>query len=92
MVPVVGMQNSNVLGMSPIPQRQKALGIIGVLASALLTPGTAGGAATTSPLGELIPIIGSIPGLAPIMMPISLALTAWGLLGKIDKYVRAAKQ
>jgi len=72
--------------------RKSALGIIGVLASALLTPGTAGGAATTSPLGELIPIIGSIPGLAPIMMPISLALTAWGLLGKIDKYVRAAKQ
>lgn len=72
--------------------RKSALGILGVLASALLTPGTAGGAATTSPLGELIPMIGSIPGLAPIMMPISLALTAWGLLGKIDKYVRAAKQ
>lgn len=72
--------------------RKSALGILGVLASALLSPATAGGAATTSPLGELIPIIGSIPGLAPIMMPISLALTAWGLLGKIDKYVRAAKQ
>lgn len=72
--------------------RKSALGIIGVLASALLSPATAGGAATTSPLGELIPIIGSIPGLAPIMMPISLALTAWGLLGKVDKYVRAAKQ
>ena len=72
--------------------RKSALGILGVLASALLTPGTAGAAATTSPLGELIPIIGSIPGLAPILMPVSLALTAWGLLGKIDKYVRAAKQ
>lgn len=75
--------------------RKSALGIIGVLASALLAPATTAagaGAATTSPLGELIPLIGSIPGLAPIMMPISLALTAWGLLGKIDKYVRAAKQ
>jgi lysozyme family protein len=72
--------------------RKSALGILGVLASALLTPGAAGAAATTSPLGELIPIIGSIPGLAPILMPVSLALTAWGLLGKIDKYVRAAKQ
>ncbi|MBE1710918.1 MULTISPECIES: glycosyl hydrolase 108 family protein [Mesorhizobium] len=75
--------------------RKSALGIIGVLASALLTPAAAGGAAgtaATSPLGELIPLLGAIPGLAPIMMPISLALTAWGLLGKIDKYVRAAKQ
>ncbi|WP_214476666.1 glycosyl hydrolase 108 family protein [Mesorhizobium sp. dw_380] len=75
--------------------RKSALGIIGVLASALLAPAATGagaGAATTSPLGELIPLIGSIPGLAPILMPVSLALTAWGLLGKIDKYVRAVKQ
>ncbi len=71
--------------------RKTGLGIIGALASTLLAPTTDGGTAATSPLGELIPLLAAIPGLSSIMMPISLALLGWGLLGKVDKYVRADK-
>ncbi|WP_181176141.1 glycosyl hydrolase 108 family protein [Mesorhizobium sp. B2-3-4] len=72
--------------------RKTALGILGALASSLLTPTTAGAGPESSPLGHLIPLLAGIPNLAPILMPISVALGLWGALGKMDKYVRAAKQ
>jgi peptidoglycan L-alanyl-D-glutamate endopeptidase CwlK len=78
--------------------KKSALGIIGALASALFTPTaavTAGTAAPelSSPLGAILPaVIGSAgQSVAPFLMPISLALTAWGAFGKLDKYFRSKK-
>lgn len=78
--------------------KKSALGIIGALASALFMPTaavTAGAAAPdlSSPLGAILPAVigGAGQSVAPFLMPISLALTAWGVFGKVDKYFRSKK-
>ncbi len=79
--------------------RKSAIGIIGALASSLLMPTQQAAAAgageavqsVLSPLAQILPtVIGTAAtGVAPIALPVSLALTAWGFLGKLDKYARA---
>jgi len=67
--------------------RKTALGIGGTLATALLSSVTAspnaGGIA-----GLLGTIVSAVPGLGQFAMPISLALTAWGVLGKLEKWAQ----
>jgi lysozyme family protein len=67
--------------------KKTALGIGGTLITALLS------AVTASPnAGGLAGLLGTIasavPGLSQFALPISLALTAWGVLGKLEKWAQ----
>jgi peptidoglycan hydrolase-like protein with peptidoglycan-binding domain len=67
--------------------KKTALGIGGTLITALLS------AVTASPnAGGLAGLFGTIasavPGLSQFALPISLALTAWGVLGKMEKWAQ----
>jgi peptidoglycan hydrolase-like protein with peptidoglycan-binding domain len=67
--------------------KKTALGIGGTLITALLS------AVTASPnAGGLAGLLGTIasavPGLSQFALPISLALTAWGVLGKMEKWAQ----
>lgn len=67
--------------------KKTALGIGGSLITALLS------AVTASPnAGGLAGLFGTIasavPGLSQFALPISLALTAWGVLGKMEKWAQ----
>jgi len=67
--------------------KKTALGIGGSLITALLS------AVTASPnAGGLAGLLGTIasavPGLSQFALPISLALTAWGVLGKLEKWAQ----
>lgn len=65
--------------------KKTALGIGGSLLTALLSSVTAspnaGGLA-----GLLGTIVTAVPGISQFAMPISLALTVWGVLGKMEKW------
>lgn len=67
--------------------KKTALGIGGSVITALLsavtaTPGSGG-------LGGLFgTIVSAVPGLGQFAMPISLALAAWGVLGKLEKWAQ----
>lgn len=67
--------------------KKTALGIGGSLLTALLSSVTAspdaGGLA-----GLLGTIVSAVPGLGQFAMPISLALTVWGVLGKMEKWAQ----
>lgn len=70
--------------------RKSFIGIAGALLSSLLSPTTAG---ALSPLAAILPTaLGSIlSSAAPVLLPIFLALSAWGGLGKLDKYAAQQK-
>ncbi|MEK9284841.1 MULTISPECIES: peptidoglycan-binding protein [unclassified Bradyrhizobium] len=67
--------------------RKTALGIGGTLITALLSAVTAspnaGGLA-----GLFGTIVSAVPGLGQFAMPIFLALSAWGVLGKLEKWAQ----
>ena len=67
--------------------KKTALGIGGSLITALLSGVTASPSA-----GGLAGLLGTIatavPGLSQFALPISLALTAWGVLGKMEKWAQ----
>jgi hypothetical protein len=67
--------------------KKTALGIGGSLITALLSSVTASPSA-----GGLAGLLGtiatSVPGLSQFALPISLALTAWGVLGKMEKWAQ----
>lgn len=67
--------------------KKTALGIFGSVITALLSSVTAspnaGGIA-----GLLGTIVSAVPGLGQFAMPISLALAAWGVLGKLEKWAQ----
>ncbi|MGY4628024.1 peptidoglycan-binding protein [Bradyrhizobium sp. USDA 4486] len=67
--------------------KKTALGLGGAVLTALLSSVTAspnaGGIA-----GLLGTIVSAVPGLGQFAMPISLALTAWGVLGKLEKWAQ----
>ncbi len=67
--------------------KKTALGIGGSLITALLSSVTASPDAggLTGLLGM---IVSAVPGLGQFAMPISLALTAWGVLGKMEKWAQ----
>ena len=67
--------------------KKTAFGIFGSLVTALMqaVPATpnAGGLA-----GLFGTIVSAVPGLGQFALPISLALTAWGVLGKMEKWAQ----
>lgn len=67
--------------------KKTALGLGGSVLTALLSSVTAspnaGGIA-----GLLGTVVSAVPGLGQFAMPISLALTAWGMLGKLEKWAQ----
>jgi lysozyme family protein/peptidoglycan hydrolase-like protein with peptidoglycan-binding domain len=87
--PVLGQVNGafgETLGKA-VDGRKTALGIGGALITALLSSVTAspnaGGIA-----GLFGTIVSAVPGLGQFAMPISLALAAWGVLGKLEKWAQ----
>jgi hypothetical protein len=38
------------------------------------------------PLSKIIPVLGSSAGLGSVAMPLFLAISAWGVLGKMEKW------
>jgi peptidoglycan hydrolase-like protein with peptidoglycan-binding domain len=69
--------------------KKTAIGIGGSLLTSLLSA-----AAATSPqaggLAGLVQLLAtSVPGLGPFALPVFLAMTAWGVLGKMEKWSQA---
>ena len=63
--------------------KKTAIGIIGAALTALLSQVPPG-----SGLGEVLtPLIPSA-GLSPFAMPVFLAMSAWGILGKFEKWAQ----
>jgi len=64
--------------------KKSAIGIIGAALTAVLQ--------STGPsvsLSSIIPLLGSTTGLGSVAMPIFLAITAWGVLGKLEKWAQS---
>ena len=70
--------------------KKTAIGVGGSLLTAWLSsvPALPAGATPSGILGLLQLIAGSVPGLSSFTMPLFLALTAWGALGKIEKWAQ----
>jgi peptidoglycan hydrolase-like protein with peptidoglycan-binding domain len=70
--------------------KKTAIGLIGSLLTAWLSsvPALAAGATPSGIMGLLQLVAGSVPGLSGFTMPLFLALTAWGALGKIEKWAQ----
>jgi lysozyme family protein len=81
LTPVNGALGTTIGNM--LDGRKSFLGILGSVLSSLLSAG--------SPLLALIPALGPIAPIASALLPIFLALTAWGGLGKLDKYAAQQK-
>lgn len=76
--------------------RKSLIGIVGAVFSALLTPAASAAPGALSPLASILPtalggILGPLSTVAPVLLPVFLALTAWGGLGKLDKYAAQQK-
>jgi putative chitinase len=68
--------------------RKTGLGILGTLAAFLLGGTTGAPTLDASNAGSVLgPLLGAVGGASPVILPITLALTAGGMLGKIDKWV-----
>jgi peptidoglycan hydrolase-like protein with peptidoglycan-binding domain len=67
-----------------------AIGLIGSLLTAWLSsvPALPAGTSPSGILGLLQLIAGSVPGLSGFTMPLFLALSAWGALGKLEKWAQ----
>jgi hypothetical protein len=67
-----------------------AIGLIGTLLTGWLSnvPALPAGASASGMIGLLQLIVGSIPGLSGFTMPLFLVLTAWGVLGKLEKWAQ----
>jgi lysozyme family protein len=61
---------------------KSAIGIIGALATSLLQ--------TLGPAIPSLPLVGSSAALGQIALPVFLAITAWGVLGKFEKWMQTA--
>jgi len=72
--------------------KKTGLGILGTLAAFLLG-GTSGDPTlnVTNAGSVLGPLLGAVGGASPVILPITIALMGWGLLGKIDKWVKNPK-
>jgi hypothetical protein len=65
--------------------KKTAIGVIGALLTSLLTQASSG----TGPVADdLMRLASTIPGLSGYAMPIFLALSAWGVLGKMEKWTQ----
>ena len=61
--------------------KKSAIGIIGALLTSILES-----TGPDMPLSKIIPLVTSSTGLGSVAMPIFLALSAWGVLGKMEKW------
>jgi hypothetical protein len=70
--------------------KKTAIGLIGTLLTGWLSsvPALPPGTTASGLIGLLQLIAGSIPGLSGFTMPLFLVLTAWGALGKIEKWAQ----
>jgi lysozyme family protein/peptidoglycan hydrolase-like protein with peptidoglycan-binding domain len=71
--------------------KKSAVGIGGSLLTALLStvPTDPAAVAQGGALVKLLaPIVGAVPGLGQVALPIFLAMTAWGVLGKLEKWAQ----
>ncbi len=64
---------------------KSAIGIIGSLVTAVLQS-----AGPSIPLSSILPAIGSTAGLGSVALPFFLAIAAWGVLGKMEKWSGAS--
>ena len=65
--------------------KKTAIGIAGALLTSLLTQASSGSGALANVLTQLA---SGVPGLSGYAMPIFLALSAWGALGKLEKWAQ----
>jgi hypothetical protein len=63
--------------------KKTALGLLGAVATPLLTQ-----ASTTTALAPVLAMLTPAAGLAPFALPVFLGLTAWGALGKMEKWAQ----
>lgn len=63
--------------------KKTAIGIIGALLTSVLSQVPAG-----SGLGQVLAMLTPAAGLSPYTMPLFLAVTAWGALGKLEKWAQ----
>jgi hypothetical protein len=63
--------------------KKTAIGTIGALLTSLL-----GAVPSGSGLGQILALVTPAAGLGPFAMPIFLAMTAWGVLGKLEKWAQ----
>jgi hypothetical protein len=70
--------------------KKTAIGAIGSLLTAWLSsvPALPPGTTPSGLFGLIQQIAGSVPGLSDFTMPFFLALTAWGVLGKLEKWAQ----
>jgi hypothetical protein len=70
--------------------KKTAIGAIGSLLTAWLSsvPALPPGTTPSGLLGLIQLIAGSVPGLSGFTMPLFLALTVWGVLGKLEKWAQ----
>jgi uncharacterized protein (TIGR02594 family) len=65
--------------------KKAGIGIVGALLTTLLTQASNGSGGVASTLTQIASVI---PGLSGYALPIFLALTAWGVLGKLEKWAQ----
>ena len=63
--------------------KKTALGLLGAVATPLLTQASA-----TTALAPVLALLTPAVGLAPFALPVFLGLTAWGALGKMEKWAQ----
>ena len=69
--------------------RKTAFGILGTLATFLLGGASGVPVLNATNAGTIIgPILQAVGVSSPVLLPITIALTAWGVLGKVDKWVK----
>jgi len=75
---------------SMLDGKKTAIGAIGALLTAWLSsvPALPPGTTPSGLFGLIQQIAGSVPGLSGFTMPLFLALTAWGVLGKLEKWAQ----
>jgi putative peptidoglycan binding protein len=61
--------------------KKTAIGLLGAVITPMLTQ-----ASTTTALAPILAMLTPAAGLAPFTLPIFLGLTAWGVLGKMEKW------
>ena len=61
--------------------KKTAIGLLGAVAAPLLTQ-----ASTSTPLAPVLAMLTPAAGVSGFALPIFLGLTAWGVLGKMEKW------
>ena len=90
LTPVNAMLGDTVGGV--LNGRKTAIGVIGSLLFGLLGGSTGDPTAIAQNAGSVLgPLLQTLGGASPVALPVLAATTVWGILGKIDKWVRLKK-